>query len=645
MKIRKNFLKNLIYSPLLFSACCMLLLLSMAPCPAGASEAILNFASTIVVDPDSSIIVTEDIKAECLGRNIRHGIYRDMPVRYRRADGSVINSRFKLLEVRLDGRPAPYHTASRGDNTRIYIGSSKHLLPKGVHTFQIVYKMERMIGFFKEYDELYWNVTGNRWAFPIEKASCRIILPARARIVQYSSYTGRFGSRQNRARVTEKAPGTIAFETTAPLMPGEGLTVAAAWPPGLVTRPTLGQNILFLLRDNLSFAGGLLGVLATFMYFYLTWKRVGKDPEKGTVIPRFNPPKQFGPAAGRYIMKMGFDNKAFTAAVINLAVKGYLSIHEEGGKFRLVRKRQGEKGPLSEGEKALFSRLFYSFDEVEIGRSYAAELKSAIESLKNSLKLHFERIYFLANTKQLVPGLLLSILTLAVMAVGSSDPFGAAFMSLWLSGWSGFSAFLAYTAYMGLKEVFRSKSLGVLKKTISPVLFAIPFIIFWFIGCGFYGKLAGFHCLAVFLVLIAMNGAFYQLMKAPTMRGRKIMDQLEGFRLFLQTAEKERLEQLVPPEKVPALFEKYLPWALALDVQNQWAEKFSRYLAETGSSPGTYSPIWYTGTHFTPSGLSTALGSGLSSAVTGATFSGGSSGSGGGGFSGGGGGGGGGGGW
>ncbi len=639
-------MKKFLYPFIPLTTVCWLLFLFLFPHkPVYASEAILNFNSTIVVAPDASITVTEEIRARCLGRNISHGIYRDIPVKYRRSDGSVINSRFKILDIKMDGHAAEYHTSNELDNIRIYIGSSNRLLPHGVHSFQITYRMERMVGFFDNYDELYWNVTGNQWQFPIEEATCQIILPEKTRFLQFASYTGRFGSKQNKAKVTEKIPGSITFATTAPLATGEGLTVAVAWPAGIVKRPTSSEKAIFFLRDNLSFAMGLLGLMASFIYFFLTWKKVGKDPEKGTIIPRFEPPKQFGPAAARYIMKMGFDNHCFTAAVINLAVKGYLKIKEEKGKFTLIRKREGEKGALSEGEKRLFGRLFYNTDELEIRAGKSRELKSAIQALKNSLKAHFERIYFLTNTRQLVPGLVLSVLTLVLIAAGSPDPFSAGFMSLWLSGWSGFTAFLVYTAYVGLREVVRSKSAGTLKKVIAPVLFSIPFTIFWFVGCAFYGKLAGFHCLAIFLILIAMNIAFYQLMKAPTMKGRKIMDQLEGFRLFLKTAEKERLQQLIPPGKAPEFFEKYLPWAVALDVGNQWGEKFSQYLSEAEPREGGYAPMWYTGTHFTPTALSSSLGSGLTSSVTGATFTGGSSGSGGGGFSGGGGGGGGGGGW
>ncbi len=146
-----------------------------------------------------------------------------------------------------------------------------------------------------------------------------------------------------------------------------------------------------------------------------------------------------------------------------------------------------------------------------------------------------------------------------------------------------------------------------------------------------------------------LNALFYHLLKAPTLTGRKIMDQIEGFKLYLSVAEKERLNLLNPPEKTPALFEKYLPFALALDVENAWSEQFAEVLAQAGTETQPYSPVWYSGSSwdsFHTSRFTNSLGSSFASAISSSSSPpGSSSGSGGGGFSGGGGGGGGGSGW
>ncbi len=163
------------------------------------------------------------------------------------------------------------------------------------------------------------------------------------------------------------------------------------------------------------------------------------------------------------------------------------------------------------------------------------------------------------------------------------------------------------------------------------------------VGGTFYAMMIGPVSLALFFAIIILNIVFYQLMKAPTMKGASILSELEGFKMFLKTAEAPRLEALIPPGKAPELFEKYLPWAMALDVENQWAENFQRYLEKIGQA-STYRPAWYHGSYYNLSSISSDVGTGLGSAISMASFSS-SSGSGGGGFSGGGGGGGGGGGW
>jgi uncharacterized membrane protein len=144
---------------------------------------------------------------------------------------------------------------------------------------------------------------------------------------------------------------------------------------------------------------------------------------------------------------------------------------------------------------------------------------------------------------------------------------------------------------------------------------------------------------------------FYHLLKAPTLAGARIRDQVDGFRIFLDTAEKDRLERLNPPAVTPQVFEKFLPYAIALDCENSWSRKFEQEAAAAGMAPqqGGYVPIWYSGSSFGrlgTAGFASALGASMAiAAASASTAPGSSSGSGGGGFSGGGGGGGGGGGW
>jgi uncharacterized membrane protein len=171
-------------------------------------------------------------------------------------------------------------------------------------------------------------------------------------------------------------------------------------------------------------------------------------------------------------------------------------------------------------------------------------------------------------------------------------------------------------------------------------------------GIVVFALATSFFVIIIMAIMVFINILFYRLMKAPTLAGRKILDKIEGFKMYLSTAEKERLNLLNPPERTPELFEKYLPYALALDVEQEWSEQFSDVLSRAYATTTGNAPRWYSGTSWHTlgvSGFTSNLGSSLTNAISSAAASssspGSSSGGGGGGSSGGGGGGGGGGGW
>ena len=152
------------------------------------------------------------------------------------------------------------------------------------------------------------------------------------------------------------------------------------------------------------------------------------------------------------------------------------------------------------------------------------------------------------------------------------------------------------------------------------------------------------------MVIMAITTIFFAaIMKRPTLRGRKLLDEIMGFEDYLDIAEKHEMELRNPPDKTPELFETYLPFALALGVDQSWSEKFSRVLKDAQLGDGSpYQPTWYNGSwdRFNISTATTGITHSLNSAVAHSVSPpGSSSGGGGGGFSGGGGGGGGGGGW
>ena len=608
-----------------------------------ATERILDFNSHIVIHKDTTMTVTETITVRAAGDQIKRGIYREFPTKYKNREGGTVRVRFDIKEVLRDGKPEPYHTEDVSNGIRVYMGDKNVFLESGDYTYTLTYVTDRQLGFFKDYDELYWNVTGNGWGFTIDRASAVIELPPGAKLLQAAGYTGPVGAKGQNFRQGLDSQGRVIFTTTKPLAPGQGLTVAVAWPKGLVQYPTTSEKLGYLFKDNASAMAGLFWLLALFIYYMWAWVKVGRDPAKGTIIPLFEPPKGLSPAAVRFVMHMGFDNKAFAASVVNMAVKGHLTIEEKKKVFTL-HQVQGAANGLSSAEKKMAGKLFAGSQSVTLKNTNHSRIGGALKELQKALRLEYEKVYFFTNAKYMIPGVILTLLALASVVLVAPEGAVAGFMALWLSGWSVGVAVLGLMVYRAWRTAFRGGSfIGALGIT----LFALPFFGGELFGLIMFSISLSFLAAVAFLSTIFVNAVFYQLLKAPTMEGRQIMDQIEGFKMYLSVAEKERLGILYAVEKTPALFEKYLPYALALDVENEWSEQFADVLAKAGEAG--YSPVWYSGRSFSTlgaAGLASSLGGSLAGAISSSsTAPGSSSGSGGGGSSGGGGGGGGGGGW
>ncbi|MDE3114193.1 MAG: DUF2207 domain-containing protein [Pseudomonadota bacterium] len=622
------------------------------------SEVINDYASDITVAKDGTLSVAERIDITAAGIQIHHGIYRDFPTTYTDRYGRKVRVRFAVSGVTRDGVDEPYSTESLSNGVRVKIGSADTEIAPGRHLYAIRYTADRQIGFFRTFDELYWNVTGTGWIFPIEHAEATVHLPAPARIVQSAFYTGAQGTRGTDATAEATGERDIRFATTAPLDSHEGLTIAVGFTKGAVAPPTGSQEARSFFADNAPILIALAGLLVLCIYYGVAWLFFGRDPSLGTVIPLFAPPKGFSAAAVRYVHRMAYDRKAFAAALIAMAVKGFMKISEDDREYTLTRtgKSVGEAG-LSNGENAIANALFDgSTNSIVLEQSNHSDIARAIAGVKKALVNEYERRYFVTNIGWFFGGLAILALTGIGAALVSDDAAAAAFMLTWLSGWSIGTSLLVHRAANAWGDVLHGPGSRILNffSAVFASVFALPFLgglIFVLVAFAGAISLPAMLALALGGVLAYI---FYHLLKVPTLAGAKIMGEIEGFRIFLDTAEKDRLEKLHPPQVTPEVFERFLPYAIALDCENRWSKRFEAEAAAAAADPGragtyAYQPLWYSGSSFSrlgTAGFVSAIGASVAGAAAAASAApGSSSGSSGGGFSGGGGGGGGGGGW
>ena len=340
----------------------LFLLITVLPFWANAQdqEVILEYLSDIEVLVDGSLRVKETITVNSLQNEIQRGIFRTFPVIYRDKYNNRVQVGFEVENVLKDGGPEPFEVLTEGDFRVIRIGNPDVILEKGTYTYTIEYTTNRQIGFFEEFDELYWNAIGDSWAFPILSATARIKLPPGAEIIQSAAYSGPLGNTGCDCEITQEGDETLVVTLKGSLNPREALTVAVAWPKGIVEPPTAMDERKQFFGDNLGILIALLGTILALVYYFFAWNKVGRDPKKGGIYPQFESPKDLDAAATRYIYHMGFDQTAFTAAMIHLATRGIIKIVEERrGKYTLQLLKT-EEDSLDQMEKSVINALFPS---------------------------------------------------------------------------------------------------------------------------------------------------------------------------------------------------------------------------------------------------------------------------------------------
>ena len=625
--------------------------LALLSVPVHADERITDFASDIRVSQTGALTVTETISVNSEDVAIRHGIFRDFPTIYDR-EGRRTHVGFDVLSASLDGHDEPYSVVRIAAGERVKIGDPKAELAAGPHRFTLVYATDRQIRFLPEFDELYWNATGNFWAIPIDQAEATVELPDGANITQFAAYTGRVGSTAQNAQAEKISGSAVRFSTTAALGSQEGLTIAVGFSKGAVIPPSPAELRRQFIQDNAATIVACAGVLLMLIYFVAVWVEFGRRPQRGVIVPLFAPPKGFSPASVRFVHRMGYDGKAYAASLIDMAVKGFIKISEDHGVYTLTRtgKSQSETG-LADGESAIAGKLFTDGDSIELKQINHDAVAGSTLALKTSLTNEYERNYFVTNSHWFIGGIAMLGLTGLASAVLCDVP-GADSNLVWIAGACFGTAMLghrAFDAWRGTLSGPGSRAANAYRALSMTGLFSLAFVASWLVGVM---RLMHSVPLPV-TVALCLGGVaayvFYYLLKHPTLLGAKIIDEIDGFEMFLATAEKDRLEALNPPDVTPEIFEKFLPYAIALDCGNQWSRRFEAQAAATGMAPDArgryYAPGWYSGAsfdNFGAIGFAGALGASIAAA---AALSSSTPGSGGGGFSGGGGGGGGGGGW
>jgi hypothetical protein len=550
-------------------------------------ERILDYAIEVNVGAQGAIDVLEAITVRAEDRQIHRGIFRDFPTRYRDRYGNNVVVGFEMQGVQRDGAAEPWFTEQRANGVRINTGNDAYLprLP-GEYRYTLRYRTTRQIGFFADHDELYWNAIGTGWDFAIERGSVEVRLPdaVPTERMHAEGYTGPQGARGSSYRATVTAPGVARWELTAPLAAHEGFTIVLSFPKGIIAAPTQSDRLKWVLADNRGVLAALAGLTLLLVFVVQRWRHVGRDPNPGIVIARYEPPKGRSPAELRFLNRRRYDMRCFTSDLLTAAVDGAVRIEREGrlllGDRWRIERTAGDVARRFPSVTALLGRLFPDGpDTLELDKANAALLTSANRAHLKALNTLLHGSHFKRNSGSVVVAFLIGAVT--------------ALVAFAISGGGG-----------------------------MPLIIGI---------------------VALMVLVVAVFG---YVVEAPTPLGRKLLDEIQGLKLYLSVAERDELKSMQGPGAPPSLdaerYEALLPYAVALDVEEAWTRKFTAAVGAAAAAAATARMVWYRGAH--PGdlgGLVKAVSSGLNSSIASAsTPPGSSSGGGGGGFSGGGGGGG-----
>ncbi len=517
-------------------------------------EKIYLFDSDITVNTNGSITVTENITLNAKHQQINRGIYRDIPV--------SLKESVQPFALQLDGKKHPFFTERKEKNLRINFGNDDYI-SRGKHTYTFSYTFTGAIDFYKNYDELYWNVTGNDWNFTIDKARVRVKFPEQVRVQTngISLYTGLRGSKQNHTEQT--AP--LTYETTRPLSPKEGLSIAVPFDTGVIQKPSVWRFMLMFFSPAALFALVLLAVL--FTYFIITWLAVGRDPFY-LAVTQYEPPQGISPAFLRYLESQVVDTPAMACALVHLAMEGYIEIKENTsffgrGKATITLKKRNTEN-LPEEEAGLIKLLFASgTDTFELAASNASKWQPVREGMQK-LFAQNAKVYIINNSSYIKKAIGLLIMLGVIPGLCLGSVFSVPLL--------GINFHLA--VFFSLLVILPSR---FMVKIVLGLLLTAFYSPFW-IGVASQSPAALLCALAYLAGMWGM--AFYvPLIRNITPAGKELFAYIDGFKKYMKTAEIYRIAASSPLE-AERIFCNFLPYAFAFGLENQWMEKFGKILSQ-----------------------------------------------------------------
>ncbi len=675
-----------------------------------AQERVYTYSSIIKVLPNRSLDVTETITVNVENRKIRHGIYRDFETSRVNQDNEKVTVDLKIIGVKRNGVVENYHTRQQGNKIRVFFGSKDKIVTKGIQTYIFHYVTNNQLNSYQDKDEFYWNASGNKWSMPIFRVEATIVLPpgVKKKQITFNAYSGYTGVNKQDYISSFSNNHTVKFALNKKYLAGNGLTIAIAWPKGLiqpansskpkpqvaitkdevdnivvseksvpaktplknetailpilkvaeqeaiiqqevssknkpdkvvkneqqVTQISKPEEILVnkseasvksasinflndfnllliektanLTQSNLIALTSLVLLLIYFLTIRIILKKKSDSSNKSSSEESENIPENLSPAAIRYIYEMGYDDRTFAIALINIAVKGHIDIINTGNAYKIERRDFSAADKLSDDESLLLNSLMKDESVIKLTSKNHRVIRDAMTKHRNLLEKDHKDKYFSTNKKWFNIGIaLISITVMATAYVENS--FAEALILFTLASIFTFFTFIFSYLLLKLLNFYNNFDIEVISNSpyYASILESKEAYVFALVAIetGMISLLTNYlDPVSIFTISLAgfISAIFSDYLISPNTEGKNIINKIVHLKKFITHGEMLKAnmhyDSIQISQQISA-FDNYLPYTIALGVETQWGNHYSLLFNDNNNSddaPG-YSPHWYHG--------------------------------------------------
>ena len=522
------------------------------------AEAIKKYDVSIQINKNGTLTVNEVIDYE-FDNDLRHGIYRDIPLRSKKSGTDIYKSHVKMNSVKRNGEPENYTSDTSYEGVSYRVGSADRYVDSGINKYEFNYTIYNAVFEKDGIYQVYFNPIGQFWNVPIESADVSISFEnnepvGENEVQQLEVYTGEYGETGKNYTIVQES-GIIKIKTNEVLEPRNGLSFRLNLKTDKISPTWLDKLEVLYYADPLVIAGPVI-ILMLAIYGFVTWFLFGKDPSGKAVIPEFNIPKDISPMYAAYIKGVRDPKEMLTIGMLSLLSKDYVTAEDKEGngknvKYSLV--KNTERNPeLSSEEKALLCVL--SDDEKNIFKNEQG-LYDAAKKILGTLETRYNKKIYIDNNLFKYP-FILGIIMVFIIGMGIQNIAGSIIDGM------GFIIPIIIIFFSSLTIV-----LSILKRAFSQNTLLSMLIRLMVVMClGIMTQMTGF---IITVIIFIMYSIYSKLIGKYTNEGIRHKEYLEGMKMYIKTAEANQIMKFNDVDELVGYFKGILPYAVALGVRNE----------------------------------------------------------------------------